>query len=77
MWGKRSKRWDTEQTDSLIGPHSQVHGDIHFSGLLHVEGTIRGNVVADGNDESALRLIQTGTPFPLAQMDEAHSLPVK
>ncbi len=23
------------------------------------------------------RLIQTGTPFPLAQMDEAHALPVK
>ncbi|MGE0387343.1 MAG: polymer-forming cytoskeletal protein [Gammaproteobacteria bacterium] len=61
MWGKRSKRWDDPHTDTLIGPRSQIRGDVLFSGVLHVEGTVKGNVIAEGSDDSALRLVQAGT----------------
>ena len=28
--------------DTLIGQNSELQGDIHFSGGLHVDGTIKG-----------------------------------
>ena len=36
---------------TLISKNTEVVGDIHFTGTLHIEGTLRGNVyVSDGND---------------------------
>lgn len=36
---------------TLISKNTEVVGDIHFSGTLHIEGTLRGNIfVTDGND---------------------------
>ncbi|MEX1032497.1 MAG: polymer-forming cytoskeletal protein [Cellvibrionaceae bacterium] len=36
---------------TLIAKNTEVVGDIHFSGTLHIEGTLRGNVhVKDGGD---------------------------
>lgn len=36
---------------TLIAKNTEVVGDIHFSGTLHIEGTLKGNVyVKDGAD---------------------------
>lgn len=36
---------------TLISKNTEVVGDIHFSGTLHIEGTLRGNIyVKDGGD---------------------------
>lgn len=36
---------------TLISKNTEVVGDIHFSGELHIEGTLRGNIyVKDGGD---------------------------
>lgn len=36
---------------TLISKNTEVVGDIHFSGTLHIEGTLRGNIhVKDGSD---------------------------
>jgi cytoskeletal protein CcmA (bactofilin family) len=60
MWGRGKKR-RTTRIDTLIGQHSQVLGDVHFSGGLHVDGTIKGNVIADSDASSMLSLSDHGT----------------
>jgi cytoskeletal protein CcmA (bactofilin family) len=40
--------------DSLIGAGTEVEGNVAFSGGLRVDGVIRGNVVAIGDQSSTL-----------------------
>lgn len=52
MWGKwRAMR--TARITTLIGEQAEVRGDLVFDGGLHIEGRVRGNVVA-GEDATAL-----------------------
>ncbi len=60
MWGKSKKR-RTTRIDTLIGQHSQVLGDVRFTGGLHVDGTVKGNVYAEQDDSSMLSLSDHGT----------------
>lgn len=60
MWGNR-KKFRTAKIDSLIGRHTEVCGDLRFTGGLHVDGTIKGNVTADGDSASVLTLSEHGT----------------
>lgn len=48
--------------DTLVGRNTEVSGDVNFSGGLHVDGSIHGNVTAgNGNGaESMLSLSQHG-----------------
>lgn len=56
MFGKQSKNevsmgLSGGTSTTLISKNTEVVGDIHFSGTLHVEGTLRGNIhVKDGGD---------------------------
>lgn len=62
MWGTKKKPRQTAQIDSLIGQNTEIHGDVIFSGGLHVDGKVKGNVVASGNEqESVLTLSERGT----------------
>ncbi|MHC8442051.1 MAG: bactofilin family protein [Candidatus Eutrophobiaceae bacterium] len=45
----------------MIGQHTEVLGDIRFSGGLLVDGTIKGNVFSEDDSSSALVLGETGT----------------
>lgn len=47
--------------DTLIGRQSEIIGDIKFSGGLHIEGTVKGNVTAANDDKSLIQLSETGT----------------
>lgn len=60
MWG-RSKKRKTTRIDTLIGQQTEVLGDVMFSGGLHVDGTIKGNVIADNDGSSVLSLSDRGT----------------
>lgn len=60
MIGKAKKRKPTK-VDSLIGSQSRLVGDIRFGGGLHVDGSIKGNVVADGDDNATLTVSDRGT----------------
>lgn len=60
MWGNNRKR-RTTNIDTLIGQHSKLFGDIKFSGGLHVDGTIKGNVIAENDGGSLLSLSEQGT----------------
>lgn len=55
IFGKPSNK-PQNRIDSLIGAATKVEGDIAFSGGLRVDGQIRGNVVAEGDQPSTLVL---------------------
>jgi len=54
---KKAKR--TTELDSLVGENTRFVGDVHFSGGLHVDGTVKGNVIAEG-DNSHLTTSEKG-----------------
>jgi len=60
MWGKMKKPKQTAQIDSLIGQNSEIHGDVIFSGGLHVDGKVKGSVKAVEGDDSVLTLSERG-----------------
>ena len=60
MWGKRTKRKAT-RIDTLVGPNTELRGDVQFSGGLHVDGTIKGNVTAVDDPSSVVSVSERGT----------------
>ncbi|MDH5547286.1 MAG: polymer-forming cytoskeletal protein [Gammaproteobacteria bacterium] len=44
MMGKKRR---TAKIDSLIGQNTEIKGDVIFSGGLHVDGKVSGNVIAE------------------------------
>ena len=57
---KNKKPRLTAQIDSLIGQNTEIRGDVVFSGGLHVDGKIKGNVIAKEGVESVLTLSNKG-----------------
>jgi cytoskeletal protein CcmA (bactofilin family) len=60
MWGQNKKPKQTAHIDSLIGQNTEIHGDVIFSGGLHVDGMIKGSVIAEKGDDSVLTLSERG-----------------
>lgn len=46
--------------DTLIGRQTEIVGDVRFSGGLHVDGRIKGNVQTAGDKAATLSLSETG-----------------
>lgn len=61
MWGANKKPKQTAHIDSLIGQNTEIHGDVIFSGGLHVDGTVKGSVIAEKGEDSVLTLSERGT----------------
>ncbi len=59
MWGGK-KRPNMAKINTLIGQGTNIAGDVNFTGGLHVEGKIKGNVVADGQGQNVLILSEKG-----------------
>lgn len=60
MWGSNSKQ-KVEKVDTLIGQHTELRGDIIYKGGLHVDGKIKGNIVADNESSTILVLSESGS----------------
>ena len=60
MWGSKRKL-RTTKIDSLIGRQTETLGDLRFSGGLHVDGVVKGNVYADDDSGAVLTLSEFGT----------------
>jgi cytoskeletal protein CcmA (bactofilin family) len=58
MFGRDSRR--SSRIDILIGKTARIQGDVDFSGGLHLDGQVTGNVRADGEGESSLSVSDTG-----------------
>ncbi len=59
MFGNK-KRIRTAKIDTLIGRKSEMLGAVKFAGGLHVDGIIKGDVVAEEDASSVLTLSDTG-----------------
>ena len=59
MFGKR-KTFGSARIDTLIGHGTEVKGDVIFSGGLHVDGKISGNVTVEEGSEAILILSEFG-----------------
>ena len=46
--------------DTLVGRNTRISGDINFTGGLHVDGDIKGDVTAEGDPEAVLSISEYG-----------------
>lgn len=69
MWGKsknkskptnKSSHTNKAKLDTMIGPNTEIHGDVKFENFLVIDGVINGNVTADEDSNSRLALNKTG-----------------
>jgi cytoskeletal protein CcmA (bactofilin family) len=60
MWGN-VKRPKAVAYDTLVGQRTELHGDVRFSGGLHIDGTVKGNIVAEEGASSLLTLSEKGS----------------
>jgi cytoskeletal protein CcmA (bactofilin family) len=58
--GKKEKTVST-RVDTIVGQQTRVEGDIRFNGGLHVDGSIRGNVIAEDGSASVLTISEHGS----------------
>ena len=54
------KPFSTENITTLISKATEITGDLHFSGVLEVEGKIRGNIYADDDSSAEVRIRESG-----------------
>lgn len=59
MFGKK-KAFNSARIDTLIGQGTEINGDLIFSGGLHVDGKVTGNVVAEEGSTAILILSEFG-----------------
>ena len=59
MFGKK-KGFSAARIDTLVGQGTKITGDLVFSGGLHVDGSIKGNVVAEEGTTALLILSEFG-----------------
>jgi len=63
MLGKKKKqkpRRSVGHFDTLISSRTTIEGDVHFSGGLHVDGKIKGRVLAEEGSDAVVRLSEVG-----------------
>lgn len=63
MFSKGSKnkpKSKNTKIDTLIGQNSELKGDVVFSGGLHVDGVIKGNIFAEPDSGSILSVSERG-----------------
>lgn len=59
MFGSGNKAKRNAEIDSLVGGNTKICGDVHFTGGLHVDGVIDGNVIAE-SENSVLTTSEKG-----------------
>ncbi len=59
MFG-RKKGFSAARIDTLVGQGTEINGDLVFSGGLHVDGKINGNVIAEEGSTALLILSEFG-----------------
>jgi cytoskeletal protein CcmA (bactofilin family) len=59
MFGRDSKT--NARIDTLVGKSAKVQGDVEFTGGLHLDGRVAGNVKADGDPTATLSVSETGS----------------
>lgn len=60
--GKRRRQSSAinSQIDTLLGPQTTIEGDLSFTGGLHIDGVVKGNVLATDDSQSSCHLSEQG-----------------
>jgi len=56
----KQKQSKNANVDTLIGPKTRINGDVEFTGGLHLDGHINGNIKGDSNEGTFLSVSQHG-----------------
>jgi len=69
----RKKRKD-KGVETMVGPNTEINGDLRFEGWCHVDGTVNGNITADPNTRSFLSIseeanVDGGVTVPNVQLN--------
>ena len=59
MWGNKKTKHKGPIT-SLIGRGTKIVGDIDFTGGLHIDGEVYGNITTTGDEESSITISEFG-----------------
>lgn len=62
MW-KKNKRAGIElaRIDTLVAANVVIQGDIHYRGGIQIDGTVKGNIIAeDDDDQTLVRITSNG-----------------
>lgn len=57
----KQKQIKNATVDTLIGPKTRINGDVQFSGGLHLDGYINGNVKGDSAEGTFLSVSEQGS----------------
>src|SRR5690554_3857824 len=57
---KQKPRRASGHFDTLISARTTIEGDVRFSGGLHVDGKIKGRVIAEEGSDAVVRLSEVG-----------------
>lgn len=61
MGGNAKKsRSANAKVDTLIGHETEIAGDVRFSGGLHIDGVVKGNVIAESDSDSVAIVSERG-----------------
>lgn len=55
-----SKNKNSKHFDTLISNKSEFVGDLHFSGGLHIDGRVKGNILAEDKSGAVVSVSETG-----------------
>lgn len=58
MFGKNKS--SNTSYDTLISAKTEIVGDIRFSGGLHIEGVVKGNLIGEPNSSAIVRISDKG-----------------
>ncbi|MCU7959308.1 MAG: polymer-forming cytoskeletal protein [gamma proteobacterium symbiont of Bathyaustriella thionipta] len=56
----RNKKFRPPKISTVIGLRSEVQGNVTFAGGLHIDGAVKGNVIAEPDGISTLTLSEKG-----------------
>ena len=56
----KQKQSKNATVDTLIGPKTRINGDVEFTGGLHIDGYVNGNVRGDANPGTFLSVSEQG-----------------
>ncbi len=60
MLGSKKSMFNGGGGTTLVSRETEVVGDIHFSGTLEIEGTVRGNIAARPDTDALVRVVDKG-----------------
>lgn len=60
MLGSKKSGMNVSGKTTLVSTETVITGDVHFSGVLDIEGVVKGNIVAASGKDALVRVVDKG-----------------